>query len=83
MANSVRGTKPSLQNRVDPPAQRRVDEKKLYSVAAAAEALSITRKHLYTLIGRGEIATVTIGRRRLNSSVELDQFVEHLVLLTG
>jgi excisionase family DNA binding protein len=55
------------------------DRKRLYSVAAAADSLSITRKHLYTLIGRGEIATVTIGRRRLVSATELDRFVDHLV----
>ena len=36
-------------------------------------------KHLYTLIGRGEIATVTIGRRRLVTATELDRFVDDLV----
>jgi excisionase family DNA binding protein len=55
------------------------DPKRLYSVAAAADSLSITRKHLYTLIGRGEIATVTIGRRRLVPATELDRFVDYLV----
>jgi excisionase family DNA binding protein len=55
--------------------------KKLYSMAAAAEALSITRKHLYTLMNRGEITTVSIGRRRLIPADELDRFVQHLVHL--
>jgi hypothetical protein len=31
------------------------------------------------LIGRGEIATVTIGRRRLVPATELDRFVDDLV----
>ena len=83
MPKSARMNNPSLQSRADRPGQRSLEGKRLYSVAAAAEALSITRKHLYTLIGRGEIATVTIGRRRLISAVELDRFVEHLITLAG
>ena len=62
---------------------RKVDEllhqKKLYSLGGAAEALSISRKHVYALVNRGELATVWIGRRRLIAASELDRYVEHLV----
>jgi excisionase family DNA binding protein len=64
----------------DMPLPGEADRKRLYSVAAAAQSLSITRKHLYTLIGRGEIATVTIGRRRLVPATELDRYVDYLVI---
>lgn len=60
-----------------------IGQKKLHSVKEAAEMLSITRKHLYTLIGRGEISTVTIGRRRLIPAAELDRFVEDLIRSAG
>jgi excisionase family DNA binding protein len=53
--------------------------KRLYSTEETAEALSITRKHVYTIINRGEIATVNIGRRRLILADELLRYVDHVV----
>jgi excisionase family DNA binding protein len=60
-----------------PDSQR--SSKRLYSVADAAEALAIRRKHVYTLISRGELSTVAIGRRRLIPNDELDRYIRQLM----
>jgi excisionase family DNA binding protein len=45
----------------------------------AATQLGTTRKNLYALIARGELASVTMGRRRYITSDELERFIAKLV----
>lgn len=40
-------------------------ERLTYSVSEAAEAIGIGRSMLYTLLGRGELQSVRVGRRTL------------------
>ena len=40
-------------------------ERLTYSVSEAAEAIGISRSKLYTLLGRGELQSVRVGRRTL------------------
>lgn len=51
-------------------------EKLLYSVEEAAEALSMGRSLIYELIGRGDLESITVGRRRLVPRDALVVFVE-------
>lgn len=46
-----------------------------YSVAEAAAVLRISRPTLYRLISRGDLATFTLGRRRLVSHQALADLV--------
>ena len=50
----------------------------LLSVAEAARALGIGRSLLYQLLADGEIASVSIGRRRLVPADALTAYVERL-----
>ncbi len=47
----------------------------LLSAEQAAERLNIHRATLYDLIGRGELRSVKIGRRRLIPPSALDEFI--------
>lgn len=40
-------------------------ERLTYSVSEAAEAIGISRSKLYTLLARGELRSVRVGRRTL------------------
>lgn len=42
-----------------------MEEKYLFSIQQAADALSIGRSKAYELIAEGKLLTITIGRRRL------------------
>jgi len=48
----------------------------LLSVSEAAKRLGISRGRLYELVNRGEIDSVSIGRRRLVSRDALAKFIE-------
>jgi len=50
----------------------------LHSVVQAAQALGIGRSLLYELLAAGEIASVSIGRRRLIPADALAAYVERL-----
>ena len=50
----------------------------LHSVPEAASALGIGRSLLYQLLAAGEIASVSIGRRRLIPADALVAYVEQL-----
>ena len=50
-------------------------EQLAYSVEEAAEMLSIRRTKMYELVRRGEIATQTIGRRRIVPRESLVNFL--------
>ena len=44
-----------------------------YSPAEAAAAIGVTRKHIYTLINRGELRSTLIGRARRIPCTELER----------
>ncbi len=48
---------------------------KLLSVTEAADALGIGRSALYDLIGRGEVRTLKVGRRRLVPSGAIARYI--------
>lgn len=50
----------------------------LYSVGDAARVLSLGRSKVYELIGRGELRTVKVGRRRLVPADALGEYVSRL-----
>lgn len=50
----------------------------LYSILDAAEAIGVKRSTMYELITRGEVTTVSIGRRRLVTADSLERYVERL-----
>lgn len=50
-------------------------EPRAVAAEVAAEMLSIGRTKIYELIGRGELASFTIGRRRLIAVEAIDEYV--------
>jgi excisionase family DNA binding protein len=46
-----------------------------YSIAEAAERLSISRTELYKLIGRGDIRSLKVGRRRVVPESEIERLL--------
>lgn len=48
---------------------------RLISIAAAAQALAVSERHVRGLIERGEIRCVRLGRRVLIANTELDRIV--------
>jgi excisionase family DNA binding protein len=50
----------------------------LYPVEEAAQLLGIGRSALFELIGRSELESVKIGRRRLIPRAAIDSYVERL-----
>ena len=53
-------------------------DRRLVSIAEAAERLGISRSRLYELMQEGSLPTVRIGKRRLLASDALDAFItEH------
>jgi excisionase family DNA binding protein len=55
-----------------PPAQ---PDEELLDISEAARRLNLSRTTLYALIGRGELKSRTIGRRRMILRAALDAFV--------
>jgi excisionase family DNA binding protein len=53
-------------------------ERLLVSTAEAADALSLSRRHVHRLIDEGRLASVRVGRRRLVPRAELTRFVASL-----
>lgn len=51
-------------------------EKLLISTTEAAHALSISRPHLYTFLDSGELASISLGKRRLIPVVALREWVD-------
>ncbi|GIW20851.1 MAG: hypothetical protein KatS3mg065_1147 [Chloroflexota bacterium] len=49
---------------------------RLVAIRCAALRLNVSRSTVYALIGRGELRTVTIGRRRLVPEAALVEFIE-------
>ncbi len=49
---------------------------RLLRVEEAADRLRLSRSFTWMLIGRGELGTVKLGRRRLVSEAELGRFVD-------
>jgi excisionase family DNA binding protein len=54
------------------------DQRLLVNVQEAAKLLGLGRTNVYALIGRGEIPTILIGRRRLISTAALADWVNGL-----
>jgi excisionase family DNA binding protein len=52
----------------------------LLTVEDAADALAVSRAHLYTLLNTGEIPSVKIGRARRVPADQLRRFVERMVV---
>ena len=52
----------------------------LVTIPAAADALSLSRRHVYRLISDGRLRSVCIGRRRLIPRSALEEFVQRLAL---
>jgi excisionase family DNA binding protein len=52
--------------------------KRLLTVKEAAEYLSISRSHLYTLVKSRKIRSLKFGKRRLFDSLDLDAFIEEM-----
>jgi excisionase family DNA binding protein len=52
--------------------------KLLYTIAEAAQVLSLSRAHLYRLIERSELASVLSGRARRVSRTALEAYVARL-----
>ncbi len=50
----------------------------LYTIPEAARELRLSRSTLYLLIGRGELATVTVGRLRRVPATSIDAYVAGL-----
>ena len=48
----------------------------LLSVPEAAAKLNIGRAFFYQMVARNEIATITLGRRRLVPVASLERFIE-------
>lgn len=55
----------------------------LLTMTEASEHLRISRWSLYQLINRQQIATITIGRRRLVPATEIERFVGSLATTGG
>lgn len=51
----------------------------LRSIRATSEDLGIGRTKTYELIGRGELATVQIGARRLVTVASIEAFIERAI----
>ncbi len=49
---------------------------RLLSIAEAAEACGLSRSTFYGLMGRGEIRSISIGRRRLIPESALREFMD-------
>ena len=47
-----------------------------YSIIGAAEVLGVGRSTVYELLASGELAAITIGRRRLVIAASLIEFIE-------
>lgn len=56
-----------------------IPKRRLYSMAEAAELLSVRRQYIYTLAYRGDLPTVKLGRRRLVPAESLEAFIAQLV----
>jgi excisionase family DNA binding protein len=67
---------------VEVPAEPAVDPGRLlYTVAAAAEMLSLSRTELYAMVARVELQSLLIGHRRRIPRVALERYVERLLAL--
>ena len=53
-------------------------ESKLLDIPAVCTRLSVSRSTLYTLINKGEVRTVGIGKLRRITSMELDRYIQNL-----
>ncbi|MBT6088564.1 MAG: helix-turn-helix domain-containing protein [Rhodospirillaceae bacterium] len=53
-------------------------EDEAYSIKETARRLSLSSRHVYRLISRGEIQSVLVGRRRLIRRKDLIQFLNKL-----
>lgn len=49
--------------------------RRAYSVGEAAQSLGICRRTVYELMERGQLSTITLGRRRLVPVSELERLV--------
>lgn len=63
----------ALVSIVETRAQRKVDE--LYSLAEVARRLGLSRASITRAVARGDLATLTVGRRRLVSESQLAAFI--------
>lgn len=52
--------------------------KRLFSVEDAAGYLSISKRHMTTLLSKGEVLKLRIGNRTLIDRADLDEYVERL-----
>ncbi|MDV7137174.1 helix-turn-helix domain-containing protein [Williamsia muralis] len=51
---------------------------RLHTVEETAELLHISRAHVFTLVNRGELTSVKVGRRRLISERAITEYVDRL-----
>jgi excisionase family DNA binding protein len=54
-----------------------------YSVAEAAQALSISRSRIYELVATGEVGICKIGKRTVIPAAELTKFLDRHRVATG
>lgn len=53
--------------------------RRFYTVAEVADTFRVTRKHIFDLLRRGDVASVKLGRRRLIPASEVDRFEAGLI----
>ena len=58
-------------------------DKKLLSVSEASTLLGIGRSLFYSLVMRGQIQNITIGRARRIPAAALDEFIQHQLQQEG
>jgi len=61
---------------IAPPAPIAQPAEELLDIAEAARRLGLSRTTLYSLIGRGELKSRTIGRRRMIPRAAIEAFVK-------
>jgi len=54
------------------------DERILLDVLATARAMSVGRTTVFSLLNSGELASITIGRRRLVPRAAIEDYIERL-----
>jgi excisionase family DNA binding protein len=59
-----------------PPVPLMRSDEELLDIAEAARRLGLSRTTLYTLIGRGELKSRTIGRRRMIPRAAIESFTK-------
>jgi excisionase family DNA binding protein len=59
-----------------------MSDKLLYRIPEVAQALNVSRSKVYELLKAGKLTSVHIDRTRLIRAVDLDAYVDSLVVAT-